>query len=102
MNIVDPRWELIDPTPDVYSLFATFNSKFFQGKLACVELEWSKKMYRCAGICYYRKQFSNMSVTIRLSEPLLKLRSRKNLIETLLVIFFIIFDFNFSCNNQNF
>lgn len=50
----------------------------------CVELEWSKKMYQCAGICYMKKSRSCMACTIRLSEPLLKLRSRKELVETLL------------------
>jgi SprT-like domain-contaning protein Spartan len=41
-------------------------------------------MYQCAGICYSRRNRLGMSITIRLSEPLLKLRSRKDLIETLL------------------
>lgn len=50
----------------------------------CVELEWSKKMYQCAGICYLKKSAAFMACTIRLSEPLLKLRSRKELVETLL------------------
>lgn len=83
-NLVDPEWELIDPIPDIHVLFQTFNNKFFQGCLACVELEWSKRMYQCAGICYSRGNRHYMSCTIRLSEPLLKLRSRKELIETLL------------------
>lgn len=84
-NTVHPQWEEIDPTPDVHSLFGAFDLKFFRGKLKCVELEWSKKMYRCAGICYQRRNAMGMSITIRLSEPLLKLRTRRNLIETLLV-----------------
>lgn len=42
-------------------------------------------MYSCAGICYLKKNGYGMAITIRLSEPLLKLRSRKNLVETLLV-----------------
>jgi len=41
-------------------------------------------MYQCAGICYSRRSRGQMSCVIRLSEPLLKLRSRKELIETLL------------------
>lgn len=84
-NIVNPEWETIDPTPDIFSLFGTFDIKFFQGKLKCVELEWSKRMYQCAGICYQRRNGLGMSIIIRLSEPLLKLRSRRNLIETMLV-----------------
>lgn len=42
-------------------------------------------MYSCAGICYQRRNRYGMACIIRLSEPLLKLRSRKNLVETLLV-----------------
>lgn len=41
-------------------------------------------MYQCAGICYSRRNQTGMACTIRLSEPLLKLRPRKDLIETLL------------------
>lgn len=84
-NIVHPEWETLDPTPDICALFGAFNVKFFEGKLSCVQLEWSKKMYSCAGICYSRRNRSGMSCTIRLSEPLLKLRQRKDLVETLLV-----------------
>lgn len=84
-NLVNPEWETIDPTPDIYSLFGAFDIKFFQGKLRCVELEWSKRMYQCAGICYQRRNGLGMSIIIRLSEPLLKLRSRRDLIETMLV-----------------
>lgn len=83
-NLVHPEWETLDPTPDVQALFGAFDTKFFQGKLRCVQLEWSKKMYQCAGICYYRSNRMGSSVTIRLSEPLLKLRQRKDLVETLL------------------
>lgn len=86
-QLVHPLWETLDPTPDVFGMFRGFDAKFFQGKLHCVELEWSKRMYSCAGICYQRKNQYGMSCTIRLSEPLLKLRSRKNLVETLLVNF---------------
>lgn len=82
---MNPQWEDVDPTPDIHSLFGAFDLKFFRGKLKCVELEWSKKMFRCAGICYQRRNAIGMSITIRLSEPLLKLRTRRNLIETLLV-----------------
>lgn len=76
--------EILDPTPDIQSLFKMFNGKFFGGRLYCVELEWSKRMYQCAGICYSRRNRMGMSCVIRLSEPLLKLRSRKDLVETLL------------------
>lgn len=83
-NLVHPEWETRDPTPDIQSLFRAFDTRFFQQKLRCVTLEWSRRMYQCAGICYYRRNYSGTSITIRLSEPLLKLRQRKDLIETLL------------------
>ncbi|XP_050068945.1 DNA-dependent metalloprotease SPRTN-like [Anopheles maculipalpis] len=83
-NLVHPDWEILDPTPDIYSLFPLFDRKFFQSRLSCVQLEWSKKMYNCAGICYQRSNRLGKSCIIRLSEPLLKLRPRKDLIQTLL------------------
>uniref|UniRef100_A0A182VX48 Protein with SprT-like domain at the N terminus n=1 Tax=Anopheles minimus TaxID=112268 RepID=A0A182VX48_9DIPT len=83
-NLVHPDWEILDPTPDIFALFACFNQKFFQTRLSCVQLEWSKKMYNCAGICYQRSNRLGKSCIIRLSEPLLKLRPRKDLIQTLL------------------
>lgn len=86
-NLVHPDWEDKDPTPNIHDMFRQFDNKFFTGKLKCVSLEWSKRMYTCAGICYSRKNNYGMQCTIRLSEPLLKLRSRKNLVETLLVCF---------------
>lgn len=85
-RLVDPEWEIIDPTPNIQILKQMYDQKFFQAKLVAVELEWSKQMYKCAGICYLRSnRFGHKSCTIRLSEPLLKLRSRKDLVETLLV-----------------
>lgn len=84
-NLVHPQWETLDPTPDIFALFAAFDDKFFQSRLKCVTLEWSKRMYSCAGICYSRRNRFGMDITIRLSEPLLKLRPRKDLIETMLV-----------------
>lgn len=83
-NLVHPQWETLDPTPDISALFGQFDMKFFQDRLKCVTLEWSKRMYSCAGICYSRRNRFGMDITIRLSEPLLKLRPRKDLVETLL------------------
>ncbi|XP_055907539.1 DNA-dependent metalloprotease SPRTN-like [Eupeodes corollae] len=83
-NLVHPQWETLDPTPDSHALFRAFDDKFFNKKLRCVTLEWSKRMYSCAGICYSRRNGLGMAITIRLSEPLLKLRSRKDLVETML------------------
>jgi hypothetical protein len=45
-KIIDQRWELIDPTPDVYQLFNQFNRDFFYEKLSSVFVEWSQRMTR--------------------------------------------------------
>ena len=50
------EWESIDPNPDIYSLFIQFDQRFFWNSLGAVQLEWSKRMYSCAGICYYQKR----------------------------------------------
>lgn len=84
-NLVNEKWESIDPTPDIFTLFGQFNVRFFQKKLDKVDIEWSTKMTKCAGICYSRRIDYEHKVVIRLSEKLLKFRSRRDLIETLLV-----------------
>ncbi|XP_018568711.1 sprT-like domain-containing protein Spartan [Anoplophora glabripennis] len=80
--LVDPSWEVIDPTPDIHVLFLSFNDRFFWGALVTVCVSWSKRMTSCAGICSYQGRGGLCSIT--LSEPLLKLRPRKDLVETLL------------------
>lgn len=82
VSLIDPTWELIDPNPDVHTLFLTFNNQFFWGRLAGVEVRWSPRMTLCAGVCSYEGRGGLCSV--RLSLPLLKLRPRKDLVETLL------------------
>nr|XP_006212441.1 sprT-like domain-containing protein Spartan isoform X1 [Vicugna pacos] len=82
LSLVDASWELVDPTPDLRALFVQFNDRFFWGKLEAVEVKWSMRMTLCAGICSYEGRGGMCS--IRLSEPLLKLRPRKDLVETLL------------------
>ncbi|XP_071508417.1 uncharacterized protein [Diadema antillarum] len=82
MGIVDERWELIDPNPDIRALFMQFNDRFFWGRLEGVEVKWSPRMTLCAGLCCYEGYGGLCS--IRLSQPLLKLRPRKDLVETLL------------------
>ncbi|KAF5279355.1 hypothetical protein FQA39_LY05465 [Lamprigera yunnana] len=81
-SLTDPSWEVIDPTPDIHLLFMAFNGKFFWNKLLCVAVSWSKRMKRCAGTCSYQGHGGLCHIT--LSEPLLKLRPRKDLVETLL------------------
>ncbi|NWS71960.1 SPRTN protein, partial [Crotophaga sulcirostris] len=82
LSVVDEAWELLDPSPDVHGLFVQFNEALFWGRLAAVEVAWSPRMTLCAGICRYEGKGGMCS--IRLSEPLLKLRPRKDLVETLL------------------
>lgn len=83
MNLADPELELIDPTPNVHNLFVHFDELFFWTKLKSrVVVRWSKRMYSCAGICSYEGRGGVCDIA--LSEPLLKLRPRKDLIETLL------------------
>uniref|UniRef100_A0A0P4W294 Protein with SprT-like domain at the N terminus n=1 Tax=Scylla olivacea TaxID=85551 RepID=A0A0P4W294_SCYOL len=82
VSLIDPSWELIDPNPDVHTLFLTFNDQFFWGRLSGVEVRWSPRMTLCAGVCCYEGRGGLCSV--RLSLPLLKLRPRKDLVETLL------------------
>ncbi|VDM82419.1 unnamed protein product [Strongylus vulgaris] len=82
-DLVDPALELSDPCPDIHLLFIDFNDRFFEGTLARCEVKWSPRMYSCAGVCSYEGRSGMCS--IRLSLPLLKLRPRKDLVETLLV-----------------
>lgn len=82
LSLIDNQWELLDPTPDPRALFLQFNDKFFWGRLAGVEVKWSPRMTLCAGVCSYEGRGGLCS--IRLSVPLLKLRPRKDLVETLL------------------
>nr|XP_023013790.1 sprT-like domain-containing protein Spartan [Leptinotarsa decemlineata] len=81
-SLTDPSWEVIDPTPDIHNLFMAFNERFFWNKLLAVCVSWSKRMTSCAGICSYDGRGGMCRIT--LSEPLLKLRPRKDLVETLL------------------
>ena len=83
-NLCDPEWETIDPNPDIHSLFVQFDQRFFWNSLGMVELEWSKRMYTCAGICYYQRRGPYEQCNIRLSQPLLALRPRGDLVNTLI------------------
>uniref|UniRef100_A0A672NUQ0 DNA-dependent metalloprotease SPRTN n=1 Tax=Sinocyclocheilus grahami TaxID=75366 RepID=A0A672NUQ0_SINGR len=82
LSIVDASWEMLDPSPDVRAMFLQFSDQFFWGKLSGVEVKWSPRMTLCAGVCSYEGRGGLCS--IRLSEPLLRLRPRKDLVQTLL------------------
>ncbi|CAH1738782.1 unnamed protein product [Aphis gossypii] len=79
-SVVDHSWEMLDPNPDIHGLFLAFNRQYFWSTLDSVMVQWSKRMTVCAGLCRYQNGFCSIS----LSEPLLKLRPRKDLVETLL------------------
>lgn len=81
-SLVDKALELIDPTPNIHTLFVQFNTRFFWNILTPVQVKWSNRMTSCAGICTFRSR--NKECIISLSAPLLKLRPRKDLVETLL------------------
>ncbi|WKY10573.1 hypothetical protein Q1695_002717 [Nippostrongylus brasiliensis] len=82
IDLANPELELLDPCPDIHLLFIDFNDRFFEGVLASCEVKWSPRMFSCAGVCSYEGRGGMCS--IRLSLPLLKLRPRKDLVETLL------------------
>ena len=44
MSLVDPRWEMLDPSPNIHALFLEFNRTYFWGKLAAIEVKWSPRM----------------------------------------------------------
>ena len=66
-----------------FNRFIQFNREFFWDRLGSVEVKWSSRMTLCAGLCRYTGKFGLCSVV--LSEPVLKLCPRKDLVETLLV-----------------
>ena len=47
--IVDERWELLDPHPNVHDLFVQFDAMFFDRRLvnSGVEVRWSPRMTLC-------------------------------------------------------
>lgn len=83
-DIVNPRLELTDPNPDIWELFRQFDGQFFENFLTqnCVELSWSPRMTQTAGLCAWSPRTNFCS--IKLSLPLLQLRSRRDLVETLI------------------
>lgn len=45
-EIVDERWELTDPNPDIHKLFVEYDNLFFGGRLVAsgVAVNWSNRM----------------------------------------------------------
>lgn len=83
-SVIDPSLELKDPAPDIWHLFRCFDARFFDRTLVSsgVELSWSPRMTMCAGLCGWNPR--SKACFIRLSKPLLELRPRKDLVETLI------------------
>lgn len=83
-SVIDSTLELTDPNPGIWHLFRCFDARFFNRKLVSsgVELSWSQKMTQCAGLCGWNPRSG--ACFIRLSKPLLELRPRKDLVETLI------------------
>jgi predicted SprT family Zn-dependent metalloprotease len=72
---------LVSLLPDVHELFQIYDTMYFEGKLKqATILEWSERMTRCAGICYWKSSI----ITIRLSRKLLQFRPFSDTINTLL------------------
>ncbi|VDK82590.1 unnamed protein product [Litomosoides sigmodontis] len=81
-SLVNPIWEVTDPTPDLHELFQQYDDTFFGGRLAACEVKWSSRMTSSAGLCSFESRGKFCS--IRLSKPLLQYRPRRDLVETLL------------------
>jgi SprT-like domain-contaning protein Spartan len=64
-QLLDPDAELLDPTPDVFSLFLEYDKLFFGGALASVELKWSRRLTSCAGVCSYQGKGGLCSMYVR-------------------------------------
>lgn len=76
--------ENMDLALKIRKYFIEYNKRFFDNKLQNLKIEFSDKMTSSAGIFYPPKKPENCSV-IRLNQPMLLLRSDKELMETLLV-----------------
>nr|CAH7737710.1 unnamed protein product [Callosobruchus chinensis] len=80
-----PKWELLDPTPNIQKLFKDFNKKYFDGDVKGVAVVWGKLLDE-AGVTIFRERGRRRDYDCRivLSAPLLTLRPRADLINTLL------------------
>lgn len=78
-----------DPTKKVNELFYQLDKKFFQSELKKngVLLEWSEQASSTAGYCYQLDDDVRKTkrIYIVLNKPLLMLRKREDLVDTLLV-----------------
>jgi hypothetical protein len=77
-----------DSFVDALHVFSLYDKLYFNSKLLSrAELSWSPRLTLCAGICELAQDPETKNYTrirVKLSEPLLKLRSRSDLLNTLL------------------
>ena len=81
-SIINLSPDISSINPDLHNLFLKYNYLYFDNKLSQCEVKWSKRMTLCAGLCCYEGQGGLCS--IKLSSSLLKYRSTKEMIETLI------------------
>eukprot|EP01084_Bolivina_argentea_P127678 225772_1 len=81
-SIINLSQDISSINPDIYNLFFKYNYLYFDNSLSGCEVKWSKRMTLCAGLCCYEGNGGLCS--IKLSSPLLKYRSTKEMIETLI------------------
>lgn len=85
-NIGHPCLEMLQPNPDVYKLFEYFNEIFFDGILKYrVNLEWLENIEESSAGKSYLPEEGENRMRIILNSKLMRNRSRKDIIETLLV-----------------
>ena len=86
---IDEMQSSEDPFIDIHQLFKQYNALYFRDLLVPrVEVSWSPRLTLCAGICELVRDPNNGNkftrIRLKLSEPLLKYRSRTDVIDTLL------------------
>lgn len=74
--------DLTNPFVDIHQQFTLYNQKHFGGQITNTYVEYSTRMTLCAGTCTFKG--ARGGCRIALSEPLLKYRSRADLLSTLL------------------
>lgn len=85
LSIVHPELETLDPNPDIFKLFQQFDNRFFDGFLStkALLLKW-ENLGSDAGRFTWRPKSHNVVPVISLSDELIRLRPRRDLVETLL------------------
>ena len=71
-----------EPHVNVHDLFLLYSQLFFFNQLQAVNVRWSKRMTTCAGLCRFDTRSGGCDIAM--SEPLLKYRQKKEVMETLL------------------